>query len=121
MSEIEEGAHVHFSRGGMHDYLVLARYGEYAWIREEGSLQPETVQVKRLTRIAPAVPQALFRVGQKVRLKNDALDFPGEMGQVIHLGYYVSRSGHWGTWVVERKLEAVPEVCQTCGGKVADA
>ena len=74
-----------------------------------------------LTRIEPDVPQPKYRVGQRVRLKNDALDFPGEMGQVIHLGYYVSRSGHWGTWVVERKLEAVPEVCQTCGGKVADA
>ena len=116
MSEIEEGAHVHFSRGGMHDYLVLARYGEYAWIREEGSLQPETVQVKRLTRIEPDEPQAKYRVGQKV------LSLKGSLVEVVALrtGYQI-RYKHGSTaWWREDELRPVP-VCPTCGGKVADA
>ena len=119
MSEIEEGAHVHFSRGGMHDYLVLARYGEYAWIREEGSLQPETVQVKRLTRIAPTVPQPKFRDGQ------DVLSPGGSVVKIIALGpaYRVEYPDGTHTWWEEELLSPVPvpEVCPTCGGKVADA
>jgi hypothetical protein len=100
--------------------LHAGRSDRWAWVEYDEGNRCYGIRVGLLTRIEPAVPEALFRVGQRVRLKNDALDFPGEMGQVIHLGYYVSRSGHWGTWVVERKLEAVPEVCPTCGGKVAD-
>ena len=106
MSEIEEGARVHFGRGGMHDYLVLARYGEYAWIREEGSLQPETVQVKRLTRIEPAEPQAKYPVGSWVRQRSTGEQ--GIVGEILHpISYKVKWPDGGENQYGEDDLEAV--------------
>jgi len=117
---LRPGERVSWNQGAGDTYVVEPLNGYIVRVRNERTGESWFPRRQDLTRIEPDVPQPKYRVGQRVRLKNDALDFPGEMGQVIHLGYYVSRSGHWGTWVVERKLEAVPEVCQTCGGTGAD-
>jgi len=87
---------------------VAAVEGDEAWlVNSKGDHL--THRLSKLTRIEPEKVAPKYAVGQSVRLKNDALDFPGEVGQVIHLGYYVSRAGYWGVWVAESKLEPVPE------------
>ena len=98
-------------------YTVLALDDKgLAWIQTENSTLGMIVHLSTLTRIEPEKVTPKYAVGEKVRLKNDALDFPGEVGRVIHLGYYVSRTGYWGVWVAESKLEPVPTPCPTCKG-----
>jgi len=72
--------------------------------------------VTDLTRIEPEPVVPKYAVGQRVKIKNDALECYDEIGQVVHLGYYVTRPGYWGIWVNESKLEPVPEPCSACKG-----
>jgi len=74
-----------------------------------------------MTRIEPAVPQAKFCVGQRVQRPYPRI--PGEVVAVRPntLYYYdVKWSDGVCQGVGESELEAVPEVCPTCGGKVGD-
>jgi hypothetical protein len=101
---------------------ILALQPSWAWCRDtdNGALTIEALTY--LTRISPAVPQAKFRVGQRVL---DRID--GEEGEIISqelIPRYKIRlkCGGWERITGEDELEAVP-VCPTCGGtgKVGDA
>ena len=77
------------------------------------------VLLRRLTRIEPAVPQPKFPIGTKVR-KDCPSGFPGAV-VAINYSYDVEWvKGSPACGVPEDELEAVPEVCPTCGGKVGD-
>jgi len=103
------------------DVIVLALDGDHAWIKAVDNGDHWTYRIKNLTRISPAEPQPKFRVGQRVR--RVLYGMSGKPMEVIairvfeyecrdHEGYHF-RIGEDG-------LEAVPEVCPTCGGKVGD-
>jgi len=121
MSEqIKVGEWVHHDPKDM-DGVLLATHHEWAWV-DYGGRFPLCELRENLTRIEPAVPQPLFRVGQTVR-------YGKRYGRILslHTEAYVEVEDGPGTthdppehamWKVQN-LEAVP-VCQTCGGKVAD-
>jgi len=114
MSEqIKVGEWVHHDPKDM-DGVLLATHHEWAWV-DYGGRFPLCELRENLTRIEPAVPQPLFRVGQRVR----RISLPNRVGTVVQLEARVN----WADAIYENVpfgvLEAVP-VCPTCGGKVAD-
>jgi len=109
-----------FARQG-HEGTILARDGKWAWVVYDSEDGRFTEMVSSLTRISPDVPQAKFRVGQMVQRRST--DAVGEILAVVRKIHYEWRDGVTGLHarLDESELEAVPEVCQTCGGKgVAD-
>jgi len=72
-----------------------------------------------LTRIEPAVPQPLFRVGQRVKFRQHGRStYKVTAVKAITCAYALDGADIF--WEAS-ELEAVPEVCPTCGGKVGDA
>jgi len=72
----------------------------------------DEASLKLLTRISPAMPQAKFSVGQRVRIK----ERPTVTNTIARtfIGYAMPNGLHYE----EAELEAVPVPCPTCGGKV---
>ena len=119
---LRPGERVSWNQGAGDTYVVEPLNGYIVRVRNERTGESWFPRRQDLTRISPAVPQAKFRVGQEVR--RVLYGMSGKPMEVIairvfeyecrdHEGYHF-RIGEDG-------LEAVPEVCPTCGGKVADA
>jgi len=138
--EIEIGDRVHH-RCWQSDYEVVAINNGYAWLRTKDASKGVLAALFNLYRIAPDVPKPKFRVGQPIAIKNGQKDHL-EIAEIIPLGGFsyrlrciphnegldgeiVFKGGLTYTTYKEWELmplpEAVPEVCPTCGGKVADA
>ena len=112
-TELNPGDRVHWiGRPGTFVVEPLAQHRVQIRSEQEGTIF--TPLASELTRISPDVP--LFRVGQTVR----RISLPNRVGTVVQLEARVN----WADAIYENVsfgvLEAVPEVCQTCGGKVAD-
>ena len=114
--EIEIGDRVHH-RCWQSDYEVVAINNGYAWLRTKDASKGVLAALFNLSRIEPAAPQPKFSVGQEVR--RVLYGMSGKPMEVIairvfeyecrdHEGYHFR--------VGEDGLEAVPEVCPTCGG-----
>ena len=133
MSEqIKVGEWVHHDPKDM-DGVLLATHHEWAWV-DYGGRFPLCELRENLTRIEPAVPQPLFRVGQRVAIKNGQKDHL-EIAEIEYHyrlrclphnagldGEIEFKGGLTHCTYSEADLGAVPDevVCPTCGGKVAD-
>ena len=121
--EIEIGDKVHH-RCWQSDYEVVAINNGYAWLRTKDASKGVLAALFNLSRIEPAAPQPKFRVGQRVKRPRPT----GNVGVIVAVHstetrYDVDWSDGKGILcpnVAESDLEAVPAICRTCGGKVAD-
>ena len=101
------------------DVIVLALDGDHAWIKAVDNGDHWTYRIENLTRISPAVPQAKYRVGQRVRQRSTGEQ--GIVGEILHpISYKVKWPDGGENQYGEDDLEAVPAICPTCGGKVGD-
>ena len=102
------------------DVIVLALDGDHAWIKAVDNGDHWTYRIENLTRIEPDVPQPKYHIGEMVRVRST-----WQIGEIVGTEYPIryrcrQRDGyHFSRY--ESELEARPEVCPTCGGKVADA
>ena len=119
MSEqIKVGEWVHHDPKDM-DGVLLATHHEWAWV-DYGGRFPLCELRENLTRIEPDVPQPKYHIGEMVRVRST-----WQIGEIVGTEYPIryrcrQRDGyHFSRY--ESELEARPEVCPTCGGKVGDA